>query len=1064
LLTRAAPHLLANEGAMLRELIRTTMAVDFAPAAQFLAALGLDAAIIPASLNVPSGPSWRRLIGWLLALGAEVPTAAIPDVVDFYTTWSSGMIGLDPLTPTLLKWLYDWLIEIETSCDGEKFSDRRKPFGGGIPHDGIQKLESALRTGFLLFCHRTPDLAADYLSALKGRRHNESIVEGILKFRGSLAQAAPAELADLTATALIRYRKPERRRREYDTGQPFGFLDHDFLPESPAQGPFLELLTHAPQHGLPLIRRLVDHAVAFNSDGKPYGSNAIIIPLKGKRSFPWVETYFWSRSSNYYCSTSALMALEAWAHMRIERGEDLDAVLTDVLGAPEAPAAYLLVAVDLLLSHWPKTLEAAVPFLGSPELLSIDRERQVHDHTQFSEILDLSVIQKEPVGAATLDGLRKRRSRRYVLENVLGHYALYAPPELRDRLTSLLREEAAHLGAPDAQANMRDPALMVLHALNLIDPANWQDVTLTLTDGSTADIKQYVAPEAEARHFDALQAKHAGHFADSDMEARLSLAIDDPSKSTPDTARAAVEWARRQPVRADQSETDRRGMRSHSIVTAAMIAMRDGDTALHSEHRAWADGVFASVLQERVDSVHRIRAGLRFNPPAIAFAGMVHALKNGMRPGDMRALLETAARSNPAAAHGFGVVAGQLAAVDERMPRALVRCAFAAAVRLRRHWKTPEEEVAKDAVAYRMQCEAAVTAELAWLTGEAPEPVWPTWPLDNPRPRRRPRLPMGAHDNATAVLPARRDDEYSDHQAAALWLSNCRGLIDPEARPWIINIVRAYSEWTANANGAGLAINDDVSGKPREWNDAYLDTLANCLPVLTPAEVDELALDPIRSLPEESFLDAMATFIRDVDGGFFNDRGLSSETAVHIRSALAERLKETSRWRNMVRNPSTSIEMHLGPAAGAVFFNSQGFGQAAAAYLYPKAIDRLGPFLPLLERLASDAPSPFVAIVALNLLEVAPRTEHATLLVRAAKTWVVAFPDDTDFWINHGIGRRVSALIDTILVKSNALFGVHSSLRSDVHTVLAAMVRVGVPEATRSEREIEAATSGRQLG
>jgi hypothetical protein len=322
LLTRAAPHLLANEGAMLRELIRTTMAVDSAPAAQFLAALGLDAAIIPTSLNVPSGPSWRRLIGWLLSLGSEVPTAAIPDVVDFYTTWSSGMIGLDPLTPTLLKWLHDWLIEIETSRDGEKFSDRRKPFGGGIPRGGIRNLESALRTGFLLFCHRTPDLAADYLSALKGGRHNESIVEGILKFRGSLAQAAPAALADLTATALIRNKKPERgRRRGYDTkGGPFGFLDHNFLPASPAQGPFLELLTHAPQHGLPLIRRLVDHAVAFNSDGKPYGSNAVTIPLtEGKRSFPWVETYFWSRSSNYCCTTSALMALEAWAHMRIER-------------------------------------------------------------------------------------------------------------------------------------------------------------------------------------------------------------------------------------------------------------------------------------------------------------------------------------------------------------------------------------------------------------------------------------------------------------------------------------------------------------------------------------------------------------------------------------------------------------------------------------------------------------------------------------------------------------------------------------------------------------------------
>jgi hypothetical protein len=248
------------------------------------------------------------------------------------------------------------------------------------------------------------------------------------------------------------------------------------------------------------------------------------------------------------------------------------------------------------------------------------------------------------------------------------------------------------------------------------------------------------------------------------------------------------------------------------------------------------------------------------------------------------------------------------------------------------------------------------------------------------------------------------------------------------ARPWILDIVRTYSDWTACANGAGLAVSDDLSGKPWEWNSAYFSALANYLPALTPAEVDELVLEPIRSFPERLFLDALATFIPNVDDVFFNDRGLSSETAVHVRSAL-EGLLASSQWRNMVRHPSISIEMHLGPAAAAVFFNSQGFGQPAAAYLNSKGIDKLEPFLPLLERLASNAPSPFVAFVTLNLLEVAPRTEHAKLLVSAAKACVATFADDSDFWISYGIGRRVSALIDTILVKSNALFG--HILRSD---------------------------------
>ena len=117
-----------------------------------------------------------------------------------------------------------------------------------------------------------------------------------------------------------------------------------------------------------------------------------------------------------YSVTSALMALEAWAHRRIEAGETFEKVLADVLGPPGSPAAYLLVAVDLLLSHWPKSREAAVPFLACPELLCIDRERHVHDNFEYPDIFGLKALQKEPVGAASLESLKKRASRQLMLD------------------------------------------------------------------------------------------------------------------------------------------------------------------------------------------------------------------------------------------------------------------------------------------------------------------------------------------------------------------------------------------------------------------------------------------------------------------------------------------------------------------------------------------------------------------------------------------------------------------------------------------------------------------------
>jgi hypothetical protein len=233
------------------------------------------------------------------------------------------------------------------------------------------------------------------------------------------------------------------------------------------------LLARAPQYGLPLVRRLVDTAVDFRSGGEPHESNVIVVNFDdGACAFPWRQTYNWSRSgsSSYYGVTSGLMALEAWAHKRIGSGEDFAAVLGDVLGAPGAPAGYLLVAVDLVISHWPKSAEVAVPFLASPRLLSIDRERQTYDQMPFPDIFGLGALRKEPQGPATLKSLQDRPSRRRPLADLLGLYAFGVPAELRKKLEDLLQAEATRLGEPPADADLSDPALMVRHALNLIDP------------------------------------------------------------------------------------------------------------------------------------------------------------------------------------------------------------------------------------------------------------------------------------------------------------------------------------------------------------------------------------------------------------------------------------------------------------------------------------------------------------------------------------------------------------------------------------------------------------------
>ena len=743
-LGRVSPLLVANRASMLRELIRIVMAVDVEPASKVFEALGVDPAIIPANLNVPSGPSWYRLIRWLLSLGESMPVPAIPDVVDCYTAWFIAMGGHDPLTPLIVPWLYRWLTEIETARDARSFFELREPFGGELDRERIASLESELRTVFLAFCHRTPPLAVEYMRSLN-QRHlpQDDVIRRIMKFRGSLAQAAPAELVDLTVTALIRERGEDDDDDHSISRGPFTHHDLDFVSPSPAQGPFFELLSHAPQHGLPLVRRLVDHAIAYYTGGSEYGTDALIIAFPdGERAFPWRRSYAWSRQGGgHNCVTSALMALEAWAHLRIERGESVETVLADVLGPPASPAAFLLVAVDVLLSHWPKSREAAVPFVACLELLCLDRERHLHDNLEYPDFFGLKALDQEPVGMANLDSLKTRASRRVSLEELLNKYAVGGPAQMREVLTTLLRRAAERLGPPDTQSNFGDPAFMATHAINRLDPDNWRAVSVQLTDGTQRAAHEYVPPETERQHLAALQDAAQGRQEDANMQTGVMLALEDPSRSSSQFAAAAVEWAHRVTATPKNGDTDQDEdkdevwMREQAVVSAATIAMRDGDAELRTKHQAWAHSVFAQALRTKEDPVHRFRSGLRYNPVAIAFVGMIHALKDRAGPENLRTLLEVSTRGEPAASHGFGVAAHTLAAIDERLLRALLRCAFAACIRPHSRWEVPDDEVAARVDRQRKRLREAVEAELAWLVGQRPEPDWPAFPVEAPRLR-----------------------------------------------------------------------------------------------------------------------------------------------------------------------------------------------------------------------------------------------------------------------------------------------------------------------------------------
>jgi hypothetical protein len=1039
LLDRAWASLTDNDGALLRELVRTTLAVESRRLVETLAEHAASAEGVPAGIYAPTNGSWSRLARWLLARQANLPLCVLPDVVELFQSLSASMFFADPITPNMAVALADWLEEIEDAQDHRPFAANPPRFAAAFRYDVLQKLAADVRQAFLLMASRVPERAQGYLRRLLGRRKNDYMIREIMKFRGTVAQAAPAELAALTIAGLIP--KEPRKRLSSIRDDAFTHLDSDFLPASPAQGPFLDLLNTAPDHGLSLIRRLVDHAIAARTDGrKPDSDGVTLVFPSGPRFFPWERSYFWSRqAAGCYAVESGLLALEAWAHWRVERGDPPEEVLVDVLGPDGSPAAFILVAVDILISHWPKTMTAAIPFLGSPDLLSLERNRQINDGMPEIDLGGWGAIgSKEPAGPVQLTDLKKRPSRHYSLEALLATFAI---DELADRdgLRALLADASTRLGPPEQDDTFAEPRFMARYALNMIDPANWPHI-----QGGRA----YVSPPDEAQHLDALQKKRAPQTLDFGIDASIQSALEDSARSSPELAEHAVDYAQRLSTLPSDTPEDFLRSRKNAIVSSAMILTRDGSDTLLDRHEGWARDVFTQALASTDDnSGSRMREGIRFNPVAIASLGVIHLCRRRGREADRNVLLELAGRYDPHAAQGFGAGLANLRGIDPRLMPALLRCAMVAQIQPEYDRHDPDEKYSRRTL-HRERVSAAIQAEKAWLSGSAPEPAWATFPPRKLWVRHKPTTGNGGQSSQSDQIE--RPSHQLQTQSAAVWFRELTRGSGAADLPWIVSFIDTYAEWTAAANGAGLRPDAEIEGRIDEWNGVFFSFMARAF---TRMGADEAVAHVARAavVPDVSFLDVANELVPAIDRVYFNGLGLDLKTALRLRALLADRLIRTAAWQRERGRSELSVEMKIGPAIATLFFNNYGAFGSASCYLLSKGIDQVDPFLPMLERLIEEGPVPFSGLLTMNLLEVSPRPAHIAFLMSCARTWLRRQPTNMVLWVDGGLGARIARWLETTFQTDATVRSPAHPLRAEMEDVLARLVQIGVAEAHRVE-------------
>ncbi|TCM51123.1 hypothetical protein C8J36_110130 [Rhizobium sp. PP-F2F-G48] len=1047
LLERSTATLLDDDATLFSELVTTVVAVETVAT--------VDVVTMPEGAKVELSRSHRTnvtgsalwLLQWVLNHTAEIPLSAIGSVVKLVEVQIMVLKYLPMIAKSAVEMLFGWLRQLDlreaaVTIPGVTLGDR-------AASDGRQRMIGNLRAVALLLGDRAPDQLKAYLTEVTAENDHYKIKE-IRLFSQAIASAAPAELAALILGSLVE--KRDRRRGSRDTLHgAFTFSDTDYLPPSPAQPPFLPLLEAEPEEGLKLIRTLVREVVEYNAMSRDPGDNGFTVVLDGKpRFFPWATSFFWSRGQiNEYAAASGLMALEAWSQNRLDDGDPVEAVLADILGPEESCAAYLLIAIDVLLSHFDVGRDALAPFLANPELLAADFQRSTRDQTNFGSMA--FGLAQEPVGKTRLEDLNSRPSRKVSLINAVPYYLRDDPigNALREQLSAAVEK----LEPFDVHSSWVDPRLIARVVRNMLDLGNW----IEREDGNSA----YQPPPDEAAHVAQMSERHGVRVPSINLESCISLALEGGEQASAETARMAVEYA--EGGLPDDSDTDHLKSRSTRLISTALLVARDGDDALFEQHEDWVRQVIYLGLAEESDRLGGSSDTLRYNRPAISMLALIHLWVRKREAADRDALIRLTTRRDRIAAPAFSAGLNAILNVEPDLLKAAMRAAFASMTwRWQGYRDGTESEHEAFENARAEEIEVAIGAEIGWLNGDL-EPAWPKWPKEHPHLRRalvlRTRRPESVmpeeFDTDTSLVDSSTEKPsiiHVDSRAAAQWLAMVE--TGPKSVvPWRQEVTSAYLDWTSRMNGLGMPVEAEIDGKPMEWNAQFYILFAERLLDAEQGRFDQ-GLRMVTGLPDKSFCDVAPSVIQAADALYFNDPARPAARPVALRSALTGRVMKLRRWEHASDPASPRVDTETAGVVAKVLFNNHNPFSITASYLPPLLFDRVDPLLDTVRPLMAGGPTSFVALCTMNLLLVAPQPRHINFLLNAVETWF-SRTQAVGFWIATGIGGQVVKWFKAVITEEPGLLLPEHPYRDRIDRVLGYIVGVGLAEAHELELQVE---------
>jgi hypothetical protein len=1046
LLEKCSSGLLADGAALFVELCTAIAAVETVATSDLMRIPDGTRIDMPRSYRTDITGSSIVVLRWVLVHAAEMSISAVGAVVELVRIQLSFLCHLQPLVHQTAVMLFGWLRQLDVKA--ARVTIPLEQYPRRTARDGRSSMIEQLRLIALLLGKFAPDELKSYLREVGSERDSYK-VDAIRQFSRVIAPVAPAELAELVFSSLLKPQDPCRHRGRI-MEQAFTFADSNYLPASPAQPPFLDLLESAPAEGLKLIRTLVAEAIAFSSDTRTSVDPGFTVDFgDGPRFFPRTDSYLWPRDQcDDYSAASGLKALEAWSQQRLDDGDPVNEVLADILGPTGGCAAYLLVATDALLSHFDMARDALAPLIADPELLATDRVRRDHDMLGLG--FDQFAIGKEPDSKVSLADLKSRPSRRMTLFDVVPCYLGEDP--VANRLREQLGATVASLAPIQSYSNWSDARLIARVANNMLQRSNWIHIG--------GERLRYQPPADEVAHLEAMEKQHVAFRRSTQIESCIDLAISGEGKyATTATARDAVDYAGGDLP--DDSDTDALKSRSTRLITTALLVARDGDDGLLAIEEPWVRQVVAIALQEYSDRGIGSEATLRFNRPAIAILTLIHLWARKRSETDRNDLIRLATRRDRIAAPAFSAGLGLILKTEPKLFKAVMRAAFASMIW---RWKNYDEEDEAGHTRFGAEraaaVDSAVSAEIAWLDGEA-EPPWPAWPEEWPSLRhgsrlRAPRLVTPAEfEEEEAIKSAVAESSstiHVDSQAAAQWLAMLQAAPKGSTN-WQQDVAEAYVDWTARMNGLGLPVDIEIDHYPREWNMHYYALFAERL-LDANAVSFEADLKLVTNLPDEPFGEVAQTVIHSADALYFNDPQRPAARHADLRARLTQRVIALQKWRCADDPASSRIDTQSGGIVAKIMLNTYNPFSRTQSYLPAALFDRIDPLLPTMRPLLPGGPTAFVALCTMNLLLVATRARHLDFLLEATEAWF----DRTQapgLWIDMGIGRKIVQWLEAAIIQEPQMLAPAHPLRARFDRVLGRLIGVGIAEARELELRVE---------